>query len=243
MNTLVTIPTQHGLSVTHKGTGKNYAISNDHPNFEAVKEAAQNDDPEAFRSAYEEGQMVKQYFAGTPLTVEDGVLAYDGETLHNHLSDRVFDHIEDEEDPEYLIAFIERLYNNPSRSSRQQLFGFLESRSMPIDEEGYVYGYKAIRDDDTDWHTGEYKNEPGDINEMPRRQVDDDPNNACSVGFHVGSMGYAKRFHGRSGKIVLVRFNPADAVSVPHRDTGKLRVCRYEVIVEVEEELNQAVRH
>lgn len=67
----------------------------------------------------------------------------------------------------------------------------------------------------------------GVVVEMPREEVQDDPNQACSHGLHVGTHDYAVGYS-HSGALLEVRFDPADVVSVP-ADSGfaKLRCCRY----------------
>lgn len=64
--------------------------------------------------------------------------------------------------------------------------------------------------------------------EMPRREVNDNPNEGCSTGLHVGDYNYAVGY-AHAGALLEVRFDPADVVSVP-ADCGfaKLRCCRYE---------------
>ena len=63
--------------------------------------------------------------------------------------------------------------------------------------------------------------------------MDADRRNECSTGIHIGSYKYAKDFGG-GGRLLLVRFNPKDAVAVP-KDCGfqKLRACAYTVIQDV----------
>ena len=53
---------------------------------------------------------------------------------------------------------------------------------------------------------------------------------------HIGSFDYANDWSS-GGKLLLVRFNPRDAVSVPSDcSCQKLRVCKYEVIKEIPRE-------
>lgn len=63
--------------------------------------------------------------------------------------------------------------------------------------------------------------------EMPRREVNDNPNQGCSTGLHVGTYSYAQSYSS-NGALLEVKFDPADVVSVP-ADCGfaKLRCCRY----------------
>ena len=77
---------------------------------------------------------------------------------------------------------------------------------------------------------------------MPRNLVDEDKNRHCSSGLHVGAMGYVKRYGsirrkpeaGEGNRVVIVKVNPKDAVSVPQDENcQKLRVSSYEVIAEL----------
>jgi hypothetical protein len=63
--------------------------------------------------------------------------------------------------------------------------------------------------------------------EMPRREVNDNPNEGCSTGLHVGDYNYAVGY-ARAGALLEVKFDPADVVSVPADcNFAKLRCCKY----------------
>ena len=137
-------------------------------------------------------------------------------------------------DPSPLFNFIEKLLDNPSNHSVEQLYNFLNYKELPIDPDGYVIGYKGVRDDYKDKYSGKFDNSVGQVLEMKRRNVDDDPNVGCSYGFHVGSFDYADSWANHDGRLMVVRFDPQDAVSVPNDcQYQKLRVCKYEVIGEI----------
>ena len=69
---------------------------------------------------------------------------------------------------------------------------------------------------------------------MPRGDVAHVPATAARRGLHVGTFDYAQGW-GRNGKVLEVRVNPRDIVSVPHRlRAQKLRCCRYRVVGVVE---------
>jgi hypothetical protein len=85
-------------------------------------------------------------------------------------------------------------------------------------------------------------NRVGDTIEVQRRSVDDNRQNQCSHGLHIGSFDYAKSW-ASDGQLLLVRFNPADAVSVPQdSECQKLRVCKYEILEEVEVEDDSEIK-
>jgi hypothetical protein len=76
-------------------------------------------------------------------------------------------------------------------------------------------------------------NSVGNIVEVPRSQVDDNPNNTCSHGLHVATMSYASTFGSGDDKILDVEVSPSDVVAVPtDYDGTKMRVCRFKVVAE-----------
>jgi hypothetical protein len=131
----------------------------------------------------------------------------------------------------YLEKFLQRLWANPSRSARQELFSFLENKNLPITPDGFFIGYKSVRPDWTDWHSGKFTNHIGTTLSMARRDVDDDRRNECSYGFHVGALEYASGFGGSDKILLYVKVDPADVVAVPaDYNCQKLRTCKYEVM-------------
>jgi hypothetical protein len=63
---------------------------------------------------------------------------------------------------------------------------------------------------------------------MPREECDNNPDNTCSRGLHVGSMAYVGDF-GCGDKVVLeCLISPTDVVSVPSDyNATKMRTCKY----------------
>ena len=183
------------------------------------------------------------------LRVDNGAVYYFSERLHGAVVDKLLDLIQAGMDTSApFIKFIKNLLDNPSKSSVDELYDFLSYKSLPIDEDGWVIGYKGVASDG--WsisgntqttvlqgeinERGQILNRVGDTIEVQRRCVDDDRRNQCSHGLHVGSFDYAKSWAG-SGKLLMVRFNPADAVSVPEDcSCQKLRVSKYEILEEIE---------
>jgi hypothetical protein len=128
---------------------------------------------------------------------------------------------------------------NPSRRAVNELYAFLEHKSMPLTPDGNFIAYKGVRDDYTDWHSGKFSNNIGDVNEMPRNSVCDDANVGCSSGFHAGSYEYAQGY-GNGGHLMIVEIDPSDVVSVPlDCDCQKLRTTKYKVIAHSEKKLEK----
>jgi hypothetical protein len=129
---------------------------------------------------------------------------------------------------------LENLMSNPSARAISELYDFLEHRALPITEDGYFLAYKSVRSDFKDKYSGTIDNSVGKTVEFPRNKVDDDRAHECSYGLHVGALAYSGPggwYNSASDKVVIVKVNPKDAVSVPQdHNAQKLRVCKYEVV-------------
>lgn len=248
MTCIATIVSPTGeMNVTINGVP--YSVTHDHPSYAEVKEAIFDAD---------EDDMTSEDFADYLLDLIDvskavsdfvnsdssdtiqaevvgGQVFVNGRILENTLTNRILDLKGQGFRYQPMLRFLENLEQNPSFSSREQLMGFLEHVGLPITEDGCFMAYKSIRKDFKDHHSGQFDNSPGARLEMARRDVDDNPDAHCSYGFHVGTLAYAKDFHAGNQRLVLVKVNPRDAVSVPKDHSAqKLRVTSYEVIQEIE---------
>lgn len=194
------------------------------------------------------GEYEKDGFTISPESV-----SYDGETLPDILADKVRG-IAAEGLPVKLFAnFWENLNNNPSASSVRELYDFLAYKELPITEDGFFIAYKGVASNGLSVHgntktkvlqgivddNGKIQNNVGDTIEVKRWDVDDNRDNGCSFGLHVGSMDYATTW---GEKTLVVKVNPADVVSVP-TDCGcqKCRVSKYEIIDSYENEIKSAI--
>jgi hypothetical protein len=143
--------------------------------------------------------------------------------------------------PAPILRFLRRLAANPSQRVVSELWAFLEHGNMPVTDQGFFLAYKGIQQNWLDKYSGKFLNKPGTTLSMPRNKVCDDPDQGCSKGFHAGSLDYARGYACSDGRIVIVRIDPADVVSVP-KDCSfqKLRTCRYKVLQEYREPLAEA---
>jgi hypothetical protein len=203
--------------------------------------------------------------AGGRLTRKGNRILFDYEPIDSTLEQTVL-HVLDTNDAENwkpLLRFIENLYSNTTEYVRQQLFSWLRScfddsstSGFPITEDGCFIGYKGCMR--IDGHpasintgfgivngaesTGHLDNSIGNVVEMPRRMVTDDPALACSKGLHVGTWGYASAFS--EGYVLKVKVDPADVVSIPEDcHAQKLRCCRYKVLSVVETPTRDVIDH
>jgi hypothetical protein len=169
------------------------------------------------------------------LSVKDGSIYYEGEVLHNALTVRLLQMLEEGFNLTPMVNFLENLMKNPSYRVVEKLYTFLEYGKNAITEDGHFLAYKAVRADFMDIHSGTFNNSVGQAPSVLRRNVDDNPNNVCSYGLHVCSFDYLSFFASANGHVMVCKINPADVVSIPvdYRET-KMRVCKYEVISEYE---------
>lgn len=171
------------------------------------------------------------------LELKDEELFFEGEKLPNGLSQRVLNFAKEDLPFEYLIKFFKKLKKNPSFNSRQMLYKFLEHNGHPITQEGNFIAYRGVTEDFKDCHTRTFDNSIGAVCEMPRQDVDDNPNNTCSNGLHVACYDYAKSFGAR---LVEVEVNPVDVVAVPVDYNGtKMRVSKFKVLNVCDSELQE----
>lgn len=185
--------------------------------------------------------------------VIDDEVYYQGEKLPHALSEKVKSIIEDGLPLEHFVSFWKNLSLNPSSSSVKQLVDFLEYKELPITEDGCFIAYKGVGDTLYSIHgntstkivqgqvdiSGRIYNGVGEVVEVLRRDVDDNRQNECSHGLHVGSLDYAS---GWGSNMVVVKVNPADVVSVPEDcQFQKCRVCKYEVVSTYEQEITDSV--
>lgn len=182
---------------------------------------------------------VENAFDGTGLDFRDGKLWDGTKPLPETLTARIIKFRNMELPYKPLLNFWENLKLNPSFNSREMLYKFLKHNGHPITEDGMFIAYRGVSEDFKDKHTGQFDNRPGQVLEMPRDQVDDNPNNTCSSGFHVACFDYARGF---GDKLIEVKVNPRDVVTVPTDYEGtKMRVCRFEVIQEAEKPRTEEV--
>ena len=209
--------------------GKSLTMNRDNPSFRSATQALQDEDYDKVEQMFDIPKAVVNFAQGN-VSVQDGVVTYKGEEVHNYCVDKILQFMTEGLPFKPLVRFFEKLMSNPSRRAVQELYSFLEHKSMPITPDGNFLAYKGIRDDYTDWYSGKFSNKVGETLDMHRNGVCDDANHGCSSGFHAGSLEYAEGY-GNGGHLMVVEINPEDVVSVPNDcDCQKLRTCKYKVV-------------
>lgn len=245
-------------NVTISKNGRTVIVGKQYADFNKIVDALKAKDfDKAFDLADRATALTKQ--SNGEFEVKNGVVYRNGLPIHNVVTERIIQFQNDGLPFEPLVKFLENLMANPSARSVSELYKFLENKFLPITEDGYFLAYKAVqndyrsitsgstvvrvsRDKGKTWEsvTGKVPNNVGNIVEVDRNQVDDNAERTCSFGLHAGALEYAQNFGGTDKKMVIVKINPKDAVSVPvDHNAQKLRASRYEVISELTSAISQ----
>lgn len=227
-------------------------------NFVTLREAIRNKDWDAVPDLVSPARVVEKFATGR-VTVKNGEVLLDGEVVHNAVTQRILDMVSEGFDADPLMKFLERLMQNPSRTAVNELYLWLEGTRLPITEDGCFMAYKKVRSDWLDFYTGKVLNKPaalmtdadleyiqtvhGNVTvsvedgvttlSMPRNKVDDNRDRTCSYGLHFCSLSYLPHYYGGQGRVLLVKIDPADVVSIPSDyDNAKGRAMRYQIMAE-----------
>ena len=225
-------------SLTIVVDGKALTMESSNPSFNEAKKLLSEEKYNELPDLFDTPKAVERFAEGN-IKVSDGEVSYKGEVIHNHVVGRILDFMRQGLPYKPLTRFVEKLMDNPSRRAVNELYAFLEHKNMPLTPDGNFLAYQGVRRDFTDWHSGQFTNKVGDVNEMPRRNVCDNANIGCSDGFHAGSLDYARQY-GNGGHLMVVEIDPADVVSVPlDCDQQKLRTSKYKVVSLFEKKLEE----
>lgn len=241
INSLPYLITKQGITVNlPNGEVKTVLRNNGEDLYNQVVSAIREKRWEDVVDLVDPKEVIKEYSDGR-FEVIDGSVHIDGEAVPYELSENILDFKANDLPYEPLIKFWNNLKKNPSYRAVQQLFKFLQANKHPITEDGCFIAYKKVRDDFLDFYTGTMDNSPGTVVEMPRNKVNEDPNQVCQSGLHAGAWEYVNmHYHNGEGKLIMLKVNPADVVAVPiDYNAQKMRVCKYEVLKEVEQELEK----
>ena len=228
-------------------TDKNYAKIL--KTFELPKE----DQEQAIRNVLKPLEITKQSIKHDKFEVVGDTVLYQGEELPPALVTKVLSIVRDGLPLEHFEKFWQRLEQNPSSSSVNELIDFLSYKELPITDDGHFIAYRGVNADYYSVHgntqtkvlqgtvdsQGRILNAIGETIEVSRRQVDDNRDIGCSFGLHVGSLDYASSW---GPKVIVVKVDPADVVSVP-KDCScqKCRVSKYEVLYDFVGEITASV--
>lgn len=168
------------------------------------------------------------------ITIDNVKIYFNGKELNNAVTEAILNYVANGLKIDSIVKFLERLMQNPSKNSIDQLWRFIEHHSLPLTADGKLLAYKVVRNDYYDKHSGKILNSIGSVIQMPRNEIDDDPNKHCSAGLHVGGLAYSGPngwYSSDKDICLIVEVDPKDVVCVPHdHNSTKIRVCEYKVV-------------
>lgn len=238
------------LTVVHNG--EIYQCTSTHPYWSDILDGVLAGDESAIE-LIDMGKAADTKFRQVTerVTVKDGSVYFDGDRVDNALTQAIIRAMREGADFTPLALFMEKIYQNPKKHSRETLYTWIADRDFTITETGDLIAYKGVNSNGTSIVAGpgivngvpmndHLPNEVGSVLEMSRSSVQHDPAVGCSVGLHVGTFEYAQGFS--RGKILKVVVNPRDVVSVPTDCSwAKMRVCRYRVLEVIDAPVNTLV--
>lgn len=241
----------NGESLTFFIDGQMYVIDDNHAEYYSILEACGEDDPDLALHLMNVAEQLSKTFQPLSERVRidnDGDVYFDGDIADNAITSAMVRYYRDGEEADLLALanFFEKIATNPSQNSRDQLYRWLETHNFTLLDDGDILAYKGVTKPNNDGihlsihsgtamvdgevHHGQIPNPIGSVIEMPRSEVNEDPNTPCAKGLHVGTFEFARDF-ARQGPVLAVSVNPRDVISVP-RDSRhqKVRTCRYTVL-------------
>jgi len=245
-NTTTTIPyvIKTNGSVTLYLNGECLTVATDHPNYNKIVESIKAGDFSNIENLVNVAKAVTNYASGR-IKIDNGQIFYNEFALHNTLTERILKMMGEGFKFDHMIKFLENIMQNPSKRAVDETYWFLENYGLPITDDGCFLAYKAVRNDYTDIYSGKFNNAIGAVVSMPRNMVDDNYGADCSNGLHVGALdyvvGYGHFVKGQAptangNRLLLVKVNPKDVVSVPkYEGHTKMRVCEYVVASEIKD--------
>ena len=219
-------------SLTVVVDGKAMTMQKDHPAWTQAIDALNKEEYDRLENLFDVSKAVADYVDDeSGISVREGTVFFQDEPIHNTVVDKILSFMRQGLPFKPLVRFLGKLMANPSRRAVNELYTFLEHKSMPITPNGNFVAYKGVTKDFKDFHTGKFDNSIGQTLSMVRNSVCDDANIGCSYGFHAGSYEYAKGYASNGGHLLRVEIDPTDVVSVPlDCNCQKLRTAKYKVI-------------
>lgn len=238
-------------SLTVFTAGKPHTVPTSHPRFSDIVDAVNQKDEKTFIDLMKSNAMLASKTDSMRKTANG--IEINGELLPPVLSAHVERILAAGLTADSMIAFWNNIKDN-TQSVVGGLFDFLAYKALPITEDGCFLAYKGVNADF--WSIrgntstvvtkgkvdsqGRIFNGIGEEIVVAKRSVCDDRDVHCGSGCHVGSLDYAK---GWGPKVVIVKVNPKDVISVPKDcNCQKLRCCGYTVVDSFKQEIVAPIR-
>lgn len=216
--------------------GKPRVLLSSAPLFDMAFNAVKTGDIALLRRSFEVKKTLLE--VGNFKLFEDSIY-YNGLEIKNKMQERILAVYRSGLDLSPIVKFLENLFLNPSATSREELYLFLEHNNLPITDDGHFLAYKYITNDYKDCYSRTLDYSIGALAQMRRQDVDANRHNTCSRGLHFCSREYVKNGRGAGNRIVVVKVNPRDVVSIPSDyNNSKGRCCEYVIFEEIQWEDN-----
>ena len=238
---------------------KSYQFDHTHVEYDNLKACVMEGQQDEFLELIDTVSVIENWSEGN-FEFKDGYLYYEDEQVASQPTERIVGLIKGGHDHKPMLAYLDRLYQNVSNRAVMESYDWCSHKGLPITPDGMLVGYKGVtvyQGEDTvdkigniitegdlvDKYTGKsFRNNTMDSPSMNRRRVSDNCNEGCAAGLHVGTFEYASDWATNSGKVVLVKFDPSDIVSVPTDcNHQKMRVSGYTVIGIARDIIEEAV--
>ena len=238
---------------------QSHQFDHTHPEYDNLRACVMEGQQDEFLELIDTASVIEDWSEGN-FEMRDGFLFYEDEQVASQPTQRICDLVKGGHDHKPMLAYLDRLYQNVSNRAVMESYDWCSHKGLPITPDGMLVGYKGVavytgedttdkmgniitEGDLVDKYTGSsFRNNTMDNPSMNRRKVSDDCTQGCAAGLHVGTYEYANSWAGNGGKVVLVKFDPADIVSVPTDcEHQKMRVSEYTVIGIARDIIEEAV--
>lgn len=112
---------------------------------------------------------------------------------------------------EPVKPFLINMLENPYINATNEIYEYCKNMDFEITEDGCFLAYKAVNDNLTSVHDGITQHAIGEYTEVDI--FDTNREQHCSTGLHFCARSYLKSYQG--SKIIVVKVNPKDVVSIP----------------------------
>ena len=194
-------------------------------------------------------KQIETYTEGN-FKVMDGEVLVDDQVVHGLLATKIREFADQGLPYMPLVWFARNVRKNPNKRAVSDLYDFLDVNKHPITDDGCFIAYRKVRRGEDgvlrDIHTGTMDNSVGQVVEMPRSEVNDNPEKTCERGLHACSWSYfgVGALSSSSRDVYIeVKISPKDTVAFP-RDYGlaKLRTAKFEVLSIIDKPLQCSYR-
>lgn len=213
--------------------GRAHTILSSAANFTSILTALKNGVDDDVRKFLNFKKTIADYSCGLVELYGDE-LYFNNAPLHNAISQRIIELYREGFDIKAMSKFLENLMKNPSKNAIDELYLFLEFTNLPITDDGYFLAYRVVNNDYKDKHTNSMDNSVGSTVRMDRNDCDSDRNRTCSTGLHFCSRDYVAHFYSPGDRLLVMKINPKDVVSIPaDYNNSKGRCCEFYVQEEI----------